>query len=321
MQNLKKIAVIKGKYGNGKYKGKYIVKFDYITSYKIIFSWYKVEKLDKNFSRSKISKIPGIWRHFQEFRKFQEFDVISKNWQNSRKNFSNDLLQTYVLLIQSRIFGQKFQSIENFENSRNLTSFPRIGEILGKISRTTSCQLMFSWYKVEFSAKNFSRSKISIIPGIWRHFQEFRKFQEFDVISKNWRNSRKNFSSDLLSTYVLLIQSRIFGQNFSRSKISIITGIWRHFQEFRKFQEFDVISKNWRNSWKNFSSDLLPTYVLLIQSRIFGQKFQSIENFDNSRNLTSFPRIGEIPGKISLPLPLVNLYSPDTKSNFRLANF
>lgn len=44
MQNLKKIAAIKGKYGNGKYKGKYIVKFDYITSYKIIFSWYKVEK-------------------------------------------------------------------------------------------------------------------------------------------------------------------------------------------------------------------------------------------------------------------------------------
>ena len=80
----------------------------------------------------------------RKFRKFQEFDVISKNWRNSWKNFSSDLLSTYVLLIQSRIFGQKFQSIENFENSRNLTSFPRIGKILGKVSRTTSYQLMFS---------------------------------------------------------------------------------------------------------------------------------------------------------------------------------
>ena len=97
----------------------------------------------------------------RKFRKFQEFDVISKNWRNSRKNFSNDLLSTYVLLIQSRIFGQKFQSIENFENSRNLTSLPRISEI----------------------------------PRIWRHFQELAK----------------NFSNDLLPTYVLLIQNPNFG--------------------------------------------------------------------------------------------------------------
>ena len=91
----------------------------------------------------------------RKFRKFQEFDVIFKNWQNSRKNFSNDFLSTYVLLIQSRIFGQKFQSIENFENSRNLTSFPRIGKILGKVSRTTSYQLMFSWYKIQISDNKF----------------------------------------------------------------------------------------------------------------------------------------------------------------------
>ena len=114
-------------------------------------------------------------------------------------------------------------------------SFSRTGKIPGKISRTTSCQLMFSWYKVEFSAKNFSRSKISIIPGIWRHFQELAKFLEkflerppVNLCSPNTKsnfrpkflflgplkNSGKNSSNDLLSTYVLLIQSQIFGQNF-----------------------------------------------------------------------------------------------------------
>ena len=109
-----------------------------------MFSWYKVAKLATSFSHSRIPIIPGIWRHFQELPKFQELDVTSK------KNFSSDLLSTYVLLIQSRKIGHKFFSFENPDNSRNLTSFPRTAEIL----------------------------------GIWRHFQELPKLFEFFDFSK-----------------------------------------------------------------------------------------------------------------------------------------
>ena len=130
----------------------------------------------------KTSKILRIWRHFQELAKFMEKfleqppidscfpNTKSKFWQSSEKNFSNDLLSTHVLLIQSGKIGQKFHSSKNFDNSKNLTSFLRSAEILGKILRTTSYQVMFSWYKVEFSRKIFF---LQPFLGIWRHFQEF----------------------------------------------------------------------------------------------------------------------------------------------------
>ena len=195
MQNLKKIAAIKDKYGNGKYKGKYILKFDYITSYKIIFSWYKVEKLDKNFSRTKISKIPGIWRHFQELAKFLE-----KFLERPPVNLcSPDTKSNFRSKISVDRKFRKFQEFDvtskNFGNSKNLTSFPRIGEKFLERPPTNLCSP---------NTKSNFRLKISVD-------RKFRKFQEFDVISKNWRNSWKNFSNDLLPTYVLLIQNPNFG--------------------------------------------------------------------------------------------------------------
>ena len=93
-------------------------------------SWLKVSFVPTHQNISKnstlihgISKILRIWRHFQEFYRFQEFDVIS------RKNFSIDLLSYHVLLIQSWIFGQKFRSFENLEISKNWTWLPRNLEI------------------------------------------------------------------------------------------------------------------------------------------------------------------------------------------------
>lgn len=44
----------------------------------------------------------------------------------------------------------------------------------------------------------------------------------------------------------------------------------------RKFQKFDVISKNFRDSvifWKYFSIEILSYHVLLIQNRLFWQIF------------------------------------------------
>ena len=81
----------------------------------------------------------------QKFLQFQEFDVISK------KNFSIDFLSTYVLLIQNRKIGQKFLSFENFENSRNSTSFPRTAEILGK-------SYLFIRYVLLIQSRNFGRN-------------------------------------------------------------------------------------------------------------------------------------------------------------------
>ena len=94
------------------------------------------------------------------------------------------------------------------------------------------------------------------------------------------------------------------------------------------FPRFSKIPRIAKNSEKNFSIDLLSYYVLLIQSGKIGQKFFSFENFDNSKNfskidlilknfeniknLTSFPRNAEILRKISRPP--VNIFSPDTKS-------
>ena len=98
------------------------------------------------------------------------------------------------------------------------------------------------------------------------------------------KNSGKNSSNDLLSTYVLLIQSRTFCQNFYSLA---------HLKFWEKFLErppIDLYSPNtkWNfrskfrfldpfpNSGKNFSGDLLPTYVLLIQSRNFSHIFDKV---------------------------------------------
>ena len=76
----------------------------------------------KIFDRYRISLIPRIWRHFQEllkfFEKFLERPPINlcspntksnfwqkfslKNFDNSLKNFSNNFLSTYILLIKNR---------------------------------------------------------------------------------------------------------------------------------------------------------------------------------------------------------------------------
>ena len=102
-------------------------------------SW-KFEFLEKFLERPPLNLYsPNTkWNFRPKFRNFQDFDVISRNCQNSRKNFSYNFLSIYVLLIQSGIFGQ------NFEISKNLTSFPGTVKILGKIFRTTSYQFMFS---------------------------------------------------------------------------------------------------------------------------------------------------------------------------------
>ncbi|XP_031772450.1 uncharacterized protein LOC116414396 [Apis florea] len=70
---------------------------------------------------------------------------------------------------------------------------------------------------------------------------------------------------------------------------------WKEKDRDKKFREFDVISKNCQNSWKNSSNDLLSTYVLLIQNRIFGQNFCSFDYMEISKNLTSFLGILKIP--------------------------
>lgn len=76
------------------------------------------------------------------------------------------------LFIRSRKLEKNFFSFYNSKNlmsfprnSKNLT-FPRTGKIPGKISRATSCQLMFSGYKVDKLVENFNRSKIPKISGI-----------------------------------------------------------------------------------------------------------------------------------------------------------
>ena len=59
---------------------------------------------------------------FQELPKFLEKFLLS----------INDLLSTYILLIQNYKIGQKFYSFKNFNNSKNLISFPRIMKFLEK---------------------------------------------------------------------------------------------------------------------------------------------------------------------------------------------
>ena len=163
----------------------------------------------------------------QKFLQFQEFDVISK------KNFSIDFLSTYVLLIQNRKIGQKFLSFENFENSRNSTSFPRILKI-PRIWR-------------HFQEKFFDRPSANICsadtksqnwPNIF-FIREFRKFQEFDVVFKNFKNSKNLTSfprkiSRSTSCQLMFFWYKIakLAKNFFHLKISKIPGIRRHFQEF-----------------------------------------------------------------------------------------
>ena len=135
-----------------------------VFSTKILFPW-SIPKFRKKFLERPPTNLysPNTkWNFRSKFRFLDPFP-------NSGKNFSRDLLPTYVLLIQNRKIGQKFRSIKNFKNSRNLTSFPRIwrpfpriSKIPGKISRAISYQLMFSQYKItKLLIKNFDRSKIS----------------------------------------------------------------------------------------------------------------------------------------------------------------
>ena len=72
-----------------------------------------------------------------------------------------------------------------------------------------------------------------------RHFQEFQCFRELDVIS------RKNFSIDLLSYHVLLIQSGIFGRKFFHRSGNFDINLFSQISRL-----FFVILKNaWNKSW------------------------------------------------------------------------
>ena len=99
------------------------------------------------------------------------------------------------------------------------------------------------------------------------------------------QSSEKNSSNDLLLTYVLLIQSQNFSQNFYLLRILKIPRIWYHFQELLKFLE-------------NFLERPLVNLCSPNTKSKFQLKSRFSKNFKNSRNLTSFPRIVEILGKI-----------------------
>ena len=78
--------------------------------------------------------------------------------------------------------------------------------------------------------------------------------------------------------------------------------------------------ENFKNSYKNFWNDLLSTYVLflLIQNRIFGQKFleRPPTNLCSPNTKLNFrPKISF--NQKFLERPPINLCSPNTKSNFR----
>ena len=161
----------------------------------------------------------------EEFRKFQEFDTP---------------FPKIVEILGIMFFWYKIEKlVKNFIRSK-IFKIPGISKILGKISRSIFCQLMFFWYKIEKLTKNFFRWRILKVPRnlmsfpkiskTWKYqefdvknFQEFLKFLEFDVISKNFESSWKNFCPNFLTLY----QKKIRG------------GRWTVFFKFRKFWFFD----------------------------------------------------------------------------------
>ena len=120
----------------------------------IMFFWYKIEKLVKNFIRSKIFKIPGISKILGKISRsiFCQLMFFWYKIEKLTKNFFR-----WRILKGSKKFDVISKNFENLE-------VPRI-------------------WRQEFS-------RIFKIPGIWRYFQKFRKFLEkflsklFDFISK-----------------------------------------------------------------------------------------------------------------------------------------
>ena len=197
-----------------------------------------------------------------------------------------------VLLIRNRKIGQKFFSFENFESSKNLTPFPRIGKNL-----KNSCRLLL----IQKLAKSFFPSRISKVPRIGKNLKnswkipvdfswyknwpkvflvrEFRRFQEFYVIFKNFEDSKN------LTPFLRIGKIGKILRSISCRLTSFLIQSRTIFRKFRRLQEFSRTFWTSWNSWKNFSINLLSTYVLLI--RKIGQKFLSFENFEISKNFQS----------------------------------
>ena len=200
-----------------------------------------------------------------------------------------------VLLIRNRKIGQKFFSFENFEISKNLTPFPRIGK---NLKNSWKIPVDFSWYKnwpkvflvrefrrfQEFyvifknfeDSKNFmSFSRISKVPRIWRHFQELAKIwkipEKFLSTSPDTKIGQKFFSFENFEG----------SKNFmSFSRISKIPRIWRHFQELVKLEKFfDRSPVDLQVSWYKVE--------------------QFFENFEGCKNFQELFELFEILEKIS----------------------